>query len=208
MVLAGGYNILMEKTIYTRSWVSGAAKDFSLDLFRSALFASIILIGFYVGYLLLIPSDQATDINSIPESGLELAGLVFLFFIVLTFCCFVALFIVANDRIWGIRELTLPRIWDNQEERWITSTVSFAHYLEERGSHIQSALVQYDDPRAAAHRMIDKVDERTLHLYLSLLSAVQLERERVRVESVEVKPKTLEGKTPQPKTMESETRQG
>jgi hypothetical protein len=197
LIWKGGYNTRMEKTIYTRSWADGVAKDFSRDLFRSALFALIILIGFFGGLLLMSPSEDLSNLDEPPVSIPEFLGLAVLAFIVLVSCCYVALFFVADDRRWGIQEPTAPHIWDDREERWITSTVSFAHYLEERGSHIEAALVQYDDPRVAAHRMIDKVDERTLQLYLSLLSAMQMERERVTVESIEVKPKTLDGKTRQ-----------
>jgi hypothetical protein len=187
----------MEKTIYTRSWASDFAKDFSRDLFRSALFALILLIGFIGGLFLMSPPEDLSNIDQAPISIPEFLGLAALAFIVLMLCCYVALFFVADDRRWGVRESTAPHIWDDREERWITSTVSFAHYLEERGSHIEAALVQYDDPRVAAHRLIDKVDERTLQLYLSLLSAMQMERERARVEWIEAKPKALDGKTRQ-----------
>ncbi len=187
----------MEKTIYTRSWASGVAKDFSRDLFRSALFASILLVGFLGVLFLMSPPEDLSNYDQSPISISGIICLAFLSFIVLVSCCYIALFFVADDRRWGIREPTVPHIWDDREERWITSTVSFAHYLEERGSHIEAALVQYDDPRVAAHRMIDKVDERTLQLYLSLLSAMQMERERARVEWIEAKPKTLDGKTRQ-----------
>jgi hypothetical protein len=182
----------MEKTIYTRSWADGVAKDFSRDLFRSALFAMLLLIGLscMFGFIFGLGSlEEETD------SGGLLIGVI-LGFCAFAFFCWLALFIVANDRchLWGVQDPTQPHIWDDREERWITSTVSFAHYLEERGSHIQAALVQYDDPRVAAHRLIDKVDDRTLQLYLSLLSAMQMERQRARVEWIEAKPKTLDGK--------------
>ena len=187
----------MEKTIYTRSWASGIAKGFSRDLFRSALFASILLVGFLGVFFLMSPSEDLSYYDQSPISIPGIISLAFLSFIVLVVCCYIALFIVADDRQWGIREPTVPHIWDDREERWITSTVSFAHYLEERGSHIQAAMVQYDDPRVAAHRLIDRVDERTLQLYLSLLSAMQMERERARIEWIETSPKTLDGKTRQ-----------
>jgi hypothetical protein len=182
----------MEKTIYTRSWLSGVAKDFSGEMFRSALFALLLLIGFVFLYGLLIVIDSTEDAKIWEYIGGGVIG-----FAVLVVCCWIAIFFVADDHRWGIREPLLPRIWDDQDERWITSTVSFAHYLEERGSHIESALVQYDDPRTVAHRMIDKIDDRTLQMYLSILSAMQMERERVKVESIEVKSRTLEGKTQQ-----------
>ncbi|NLH17020.1 MAG: hypothetical protein GX455_10610 [Phycisphaerae bacterium] len=186
----------MEKLIYTRSWARDFAKGFSLNLFRSVLFALVLLIGF-LGALFLVDFSDETAIDQPALSDGDFVGLVFLAFLFLILCCYVALFFVANDRFWGIGEPAQPMVWDEQETRWITSTVSFAHYLEERGSQINASLIRYDDPRAAAHRMIDKVDDRTLQLYLSLLSAVQLERDRVRVDSAEVKPKTLESKTHQ-----------
>jgi hypothetical protein len=187
----------MEKTIYTRSWADGVAKDFSRDLFRSALFASILLVGFLGVFFLMSSSEDLSNYDQSPISTPGIISLAFLSFIVLVVCCYIALFFVADDRRWGVQEPLVPHIWEDREERWITSTVSFAHYLEERGSHIEAALVQYDDPRVAAHRMIDKVDERTLQLYLSLLSAMQMERERARVEWIEAKPKTLDSKTRQ-----------
>ena len=187
----------MEKTIYTRSWLSDLAKGFSRDLFRSALFAMILLVGFLGVLLLISPAEDPSNYDQPPVSIPGFIGLAILAFIVLMSCCYVALFFVADDRRWGIREPSAPHIWDDREERWITSTVSFAHYLEERGSHIQAALVQYDDPRVAAHRLIDKVDERTLQLYLSLLSAMQMERQRARIEWIEANPKALEDKTRQ-----------
>jgi hypothetical protein len=190
----------MEKTIYTRSWADGVAKDFSRDLFRSALFALLLLIGLGGMYVIIFGLGGSGDEETFsPESLGGLLIRIIIGFCVFTFFCWLALFFVANDRIrfWGVQEPLVPHIWEDREERWITSTVSFAHYLEERGSHIEAALVQYDDPRVAAHRMIDKVDERTLQLYLSLLSAMQMERERARVEWIEAKPKTLDSKTRQ-----------
>lgn len=183
----------MEKTIYTRSWAKDQAKGFSLDMIRSALFAGVLLFGF-LGFYLLMNTGGEENIDAPSLSPLGFAGLALVCFLLLMVCCYIALFLIANDRVWGIKEPTLPMVWDEQETRWITSTVSFAHYLEERGSHINAGLIQYDDPRAVAHRMIDKVDERTLQLYLSLLSAVQLEPNRVRVKSEEVKPKSIESK--------------
>lgn len=194
-----GYNTEMEKTIYTRSWAKGIAKNLSRDLFRSALFALVLLIGF-LGVLFLMEFSDEASIDQPALSVGDFVGLAFLAFLFLILCCYVALFLVANDRFWEVEEPALPMVWDDQETRWITSTVSFAHYLEERGSHINAGLIRYDDPRAAAHRIIDKVDERTLQLYLSLLSAVQLEHDRMRVEPVEIEPKTLESKTPQRET--------
>jgi hypothetical protein len=187
----------MEKTIYTGKWALDSARNLSRDLFRSALFAMLLLIGFLGFYLLAVASEDESSLSSNPSAVLELGVFVLVAFIVLVVCCYIALFIIADDRRWGIQPDQLPRVWDDQEARWITSTVSFAHYLQERGSHIESTLVRYDDPRTAAHRMIDKVDERTLQLYLSLLSVVQLEQERIKVEVTVVKPKALKSQTPQ-----------
>jgi hypothetical protein len=183
----------MEKTIYTRSWASDVAKDFSGELFRSALFALLLLIG--LGCMFGIIFGLGGSEEEFDSGGLLIG--ILLGFGVLAFCCWLALFWVADDRRWGIPDPAQPHIWEDREARWINSTVSFANYLEERGSHIEAALVQYDDPRVAAHRLIDKVDERTLQLYLSLLSAMQMERQRARVEWIEAKPKTLDGKTRQ-----------
>ncbi len=184
-----------EQIIYTRSWAAWLSRHFVRDLGRSAAFGFILLLGFI--FLLGIPLIVywgAPHTSSDSWEGDYFGGAIVVFLVLgiplFVLCCWGALE-VADDRHWERHE---PTVWDENQTRWIRSTVAFSRYLEERGSHINAALVQYNDPRRAAHRMIDQVDEQTLALYLSLLSAVQLERERVRIESVDVTPKNLEGK--------------
>jgi hypothetical protein len=189
-----------EKVIYTRSWFAGLGRHFLRDVGRSAAFGLILLIGFVflIGIPLIVSGTEwgglypSSDLSSDNYPGGAIIILLLLGIPMFVICCWGALE-VADDRHWEKNE---PSVWDDNEASWFTSTVAFSRFLEQRGSHINSALVRYDNPRLAAHRMIDKIDERTLQLYLSLLSAVQLEKERVQVESVDVTPKKLDGDVP------------
>ncbi|MBN1816032.1 MAG: hypothetical protein JW828_01640 [Sedimentisphaerales bacterium] len=169
-----------ERVIYTGRWFCGSMRYILRDLARSIAFGLLILLSF----VFLIGIPWAIFTASQAGAGVEIAGategsyggaglgLLFLGFPLCVFCWWAALE-VADDRHWDYPEI--PTIWDEYEARWIRSTVAFAQYLESRGEQIQVSLVRHDDPQAVAHTMIEHLDERTIQLYLSLLSAMHSE---------------------------------
>lgn len=171
---------VVEQVVYTRQWAWEVRGRLVRDTARSVAFGVLLLLSL----VFLFAAPVWIVLSGEPESDLfgggpavTGAGLTAATFLALAglgmcvFCWWLALE-VADDRHWEKRP---PTVWDEREVRWITSTISFARYLESRGEHIEVSLIRYDDARAAAHRLIEQVDDRTLQLYLSLLSATQME---------------------------------
>ncbi|MBN1123832.1 MAG: hypothetical protein JXA82_02415 [Sedimentisphaerales bacterium] len=169
-----------ERVVYTGKWLFGSLHYVLRDLARSIAFGLLILLSFV--FLFGIPWAICVTTRGAGGMGLSSAGdgsfggaglgLLFIGFPLCVFCWWAALE-VADDRHWDYP--IIPTIWDDYESRWIHSTIAFAQYLESRGEQIHVSLVRHNDPRAAAHSMIEHLDEKTLRLYLSLLSAMHAE---------------------------------
>lgn len=168
-----------EHVIYTRSWLSGRVRFCLREIGRSVAFGTILFLGFFClfGPLwvhMMSEDSVGSSLSPSYESNDPPTGILLLLLGVplCVLCCWAALE-VADDRHWeGPKP---PTVWDERRERWIASTVAFAKHLESRGEHIQVSLVKHDDPRAVAHYLIDHLDDQTVQLYLSLLSAIEAE---------------------------------
>lgn len=167
-----------ERIIYTPKWFWRMARPALRDLGRSVAFGVLLAISFAA--LFGIPyaiywATQLTDEPGLGQGSLSAAGLGLLILgVPACVLCWWAALEVADDRHWQ-QEAPGPTLWDEREARWISSTIAFAKYLESRGQAINVSLVRYDDARAAAHGLIDRLDSRTIQLYLSLISAINAE---------------------------------
>ena len=179
-----------EHVIYTRTWLSGRLRLGLREVARSVAFGLVLFIGlaFLLGPAVIHLLDETASDSSLALSNGSANGAFWALLLVgilpCVFCWWAALE-VADDRHW--RMPRVPTVWDEHGRRWIASTVAFAKHLESRGEHIRASLVKHDDARAVAHYMIDHLDDRTVQLYLSLLSAIEAEtsvavRSRVRGE--------------------------
>lgn len=175
-----------EYVIYTKRWLFNLLGRFLRDMARSFVFGVLILISlvFLFGPLLIrgICSGQSAGLPAVydvyRESFEEHADLPALalttvsMFVGLLLCvlCWWAALEVADDRHW---ETPLPTIWDGQEARWISSTISLARYLESHGKKINTSLVMSDNVYDVAHKLIDQTEEATLRRYLCILLATK-----------------------------------
>ncbi len=187
-----------EHVIYTRSWLSGRMRFCLREIGRSIAFGTILFFSFV---FLLAPATLFAALQGSVDPSLGLshestAPLMLAMLLLgapLCILCWWAALEVADDRHWEGPKA--PTVWDERRERWIASTVAFAKHLESRGEHIQVSLVKHDDPRAVAHYLIDHLDDQTVQLYLSLLSA--MEAESVLATRPPVRP-TLDGSSEPP----------
>ncbi|HEM62250.1 MAG TPA: hypothetical protein ENO24_08165 [Chloroflexi bacterium] len=188
-----------EHVVYTQSWFSDRVRLWVREMARSVAFGGILFLSFVflLGPAAIFATLQASVDPSLGTSYESTAPLILALLLVgapLCILCWWAALEVADDRHWeGPKP---PTVWDERRERWIASTVAFAKHLESRGEHIQVSLVKHDDPRAAAHYLIDHLDDQTVQLYLSLLSA--MEAESVLATRPSVRP-TLDGSSEPPR---------
>lgn len=168
-----------ERVVYTDQWLWNSTKNFFRDVGRSLVFGLIILFSFVVligipmwcVYYANLDIDYENIIHPenirISEDWAMILGIA----VALPFCVFLwwAALDVADDRRWD--KTPYHSIWENQQARWIESSIKYAQYLESKGESVDMSLVLSDNVYATAHKLIDHTDEATLSILVAALLA-------------------------------------